>query len=179
MSAAARPGAGPPPRRSPIRLLAEIGVPAAVLSVALSGMTTAAEDASGGGLTRCPTIQDGLSRLSCYDAALKRAGQEPVARAAFPLVDLVDFKTNRTDLLTKPVQISGRLGIIGQYGALRSPDGIDNNPVWISVDRLKPERRKEIATLCARRCIATVRGRVGHVFSDIGVAAEAIEVETP
>lgn len=163
----------PTPPLKPLnhRQVAEICILTA-MSVGIAFSTSAASAAPAGtGLARCPTLEDALTRLNCFDAVAKQAGLEKDG--------LVAFKADRADLLTKPVQLSGRLGILGPFAALRSPDRIDNDPVWISIDRLKPERWKAIAAECARRCMVTLSGRVSHVFSGIGVAAEVIEVESP
>lgn len=169
----------PPLKASKHRQVAELCILAAI-SVGIAFSTSAASAAPAGtGLAHCPTLEDALTRLSCFDAVAKQAGLEKDGLVAFPQMDLVAFKAGRSDLLTKPVRLSGRLGILGPFAALRNPDRIDNDPVWISIDRLKPERWKAIAAECARRCMVTIEGRVSHVFSGIGVAAEVIEVESP
>ena len=89
---------------------------------------------------------------------------------------LIDFKLDKANLLDRRVEVKGNLAVFGSMAMLRNGP-LDGEPVFIETNGLPREQRKQILQKCdLQGCRATVRGKTGSVFVQVGIIAEQVLV---
>jgi hypothetical protein len=117
----------------------------------------------------CRSIKEPTARLKCYDT---RDAQPPPASA----MSLVDFKTDRKELIGKTVEVEGVLTPFVEGIALLGTQIGDLHPVSIDVTKLPRDQRRSVLS-CPSACKAKVRGKAGTVsIGQIGIVATEISM---
>ena len=112
--------------------------------LALSALAVHAEE--------CRAIQNPVDRLKCYDAKDPPGHTVPSSTGR---MSIVDFKTDRSSLMGKPVEVEGLLMPFGESALLAGEVG-DLSPVFIDIGKVEREQRRTMFA-CSAPCKAVGR----------------------
>lgn len=117
----------------------------------------------------CKAIKDPTARLTCFDKAVAAPVIQPEK------MTLVDFKTDKSSLRGRTVEVSGIIMNLGDNLLIAAELG-DMNPVWVDVSKVSREQRRAV-NQCNPSCKATVHGKVGSVMMEVGIIADRVVVQ--
>jgi hypothetical protein len=122
-------------------------------------------------LERCRSINDGLRRLSCYDAII--LSQPPPTRSKYEIVPLAELQAYALTYRGRFVEVTGWLTPGPDLFQLTANAG-DENPLPVDVRAIDRRQRDAFAEQCGEGCDATIQGRVGPVGFTTGIAADLL-----
>lgn len=102
----------------------------------------------------------------------------PLPTAAYQKVGLVDFKTDKTTMMGKRVQLTGSLQPFTDGVALLTMGPGDIHPVFIGYEAVQRDQRRKL-NACPAACSAIVAGTVAMLRGQAGLQAETITMTDP
>lgn len=126
-------------------------------------------------ISACRSFKSDAARLACYDGIPISAPAKISSGGTISWADLnVDYK----ELRGKTVTTSGYFVIMGDQGILyESSNDLGMNALFLDVERVPREQRRDLFKHCSNGCDATVSGKVGDILMQRGITAKSIMVE--